>query len=295
MATASPNPQLSLQELASRYGYAAAFFNQDPELFSLITKAVQEQWSADKFKASFITTNWYRTHAAPIRTWLEQESRDPQTAQSQINQQAVKIQNLASKQGVTVSNERSLSMARESLMFGYDEEQLQLAIAAEYHYQPGQGQGSAATTEMQIRQLAGDYGVDVSNDQIGQWVGGVIGGRISQDNFAGYIRDMAKSKYAALGQYIDQGFTIRQIAAPYVQSYGNILEQGTDTVSMNDPLIQRALQGVQDPKTGLPQQQSLYDFERGLRKDPRWLTTKNAHQSMENTALGIARDMGLYA
>lgn len=293
-AAKDPNPKLSLDELAARYGYAASFFNQDKELYALISRAVQEQWSVDKFKASFVATNWYRSHADTIRTWLEAEIRDPASAQAKISQRQLQIWNMAQKQGVTISDARIQQMARESLMFGYDQDQLQWAIGAEYHYLPGQGAGGAATTEMQIRQMAGDYGVQVSDQQMGQWVGGVVSGRMTQDNFAAYIRDMAKSKYASLGQYIDQGMTVKQIAAPYVQSYSNILEQGPDAVSMNDPMIQRALQGVPDPKTGVPQQQTVYDFERSLRQDPRWLNTKNARQSMENTGLGILRDMGLY-
>jgi len=295
MATKSPNPKLGLDDLAAQYGYAATFFNSDSELKALISQAVKEQWTPEKFKAKFMATNWYRARAADTRTWIELEARDPAEATDRINNQKIKIQQIANKMGIALNAPRLQQMARDSLMFGWPDDLINQSVAAEWHYVSNGGtQGGAATLETQIKQLAGDYGVTVSDAQVADWVGGSLAGKYTQDHLDDFVRDMARSKYPGLTSYLDQGFTVRQVASPYLQSYSTILEQNPDSVQLTDPLVQKALQGTPDAK-GVPVAQSVYDFEKSLRADPRWLTTKNAHQQLTSVGLGVLRDMGLYS
>lgn len=324
---------LGLDELSAQYGYAAAFFFSDPELTKLINQAVTGQWSPDRFRAAFMATNWYRSHSGDVRMWLELKSRDPAEAQHRIDNQKFKIQQLANQMGISLDSSRLAKMAEDSLMFGWSDPLLQQMVGSEYKYTGGQtGTGQAADLQTRIRQLASDYGVTVSDSQVAQWVGGALQGRYTENTLDDFVRDMAKSKYPGLNKYIDQGMTVRQVASPYMQSYSQLLETSVDSVDLNDPLIQQALQGYSvkgsgtQPKappgqTGPPkptgagvsagpspqmagvqptnptdmQPMSLYDFERQVRKDPRWLRTKNAMDSMQNAALGILQDMGLYA
>lgn len=326
---ADDKPKLSMEELAAQYGYAAAFFNSDPELANLIQRAVSEQWTPDKFRASLMSTNWYRTRSDATRQFIELQSRDPVEAQKRIADQARKIQQTANQQGVSIDPGRLGSMAKDSLMYGWDDLLLQQSIAAEWHYQPQGGtSGGAATLETRYRQLADDYGLTLSTSQIADYIGGTLAGKYTEDNVTDYLRDMARSKYPGLANYLDVGMTVKQVASPYLQSYAQILEVSPDGVSVNDPLVQRALQGqVQKPagsKAPVPgkggsgdvysalaakaagvfqpspaaqlpvQPMSVYDFERSLRQDPRWLQTKNAKDSMQNTAIGVLRDFGIY-
>jgi hypothetical protein len=43
---------------------------------------------------------------------------------------------------------------------------------------------------------------------------------------------------------------------------------------------------------GPDKEMSLYDFQRSLRKDPRWQYTDQARQSVSEAALGVLRDFG---
>jgi hypothetical protein len=104
---------------------------------------------------------------------------------------------------------------------------------------------------------------------------------------------MAKSKYPGMGAFLDMGQTVRQVATPYVQSYAQLLEVDADSVDMNDNLIQQALQGTPSSATAPPQMQSVYQFERSVRRDPRWVRTKNARDSVTNAAHNVLRDWGL--
>lgn len=342
MATANKNskpkepdkPKLSMEELAAQYGYAAAFFNSDPELANLIQQAVSGQWTADKFRASLMATNWYRSRSESTRQFIELQSRDPVEANKRIADQARKIQQQASLQGIAINGNRLQQMAKDSLMYGWDDTLLQQSIAAEWHYKPGDTAGGAAALETKYKAMADDYGLTLSTAQVADYVGGTMAGRYNDDNVRDFLSDMARSKYPGLNKYLDVGMTVKQVAAPYLQSYAQLLEVSPDTVSVNDPYVQIALQGQQPikgggsgPKPGqfsaqpvtlagstgsaademnhagkqqntastMPvQPMSLYDFERQLRKDPRWLKTKNARDSMQNTAIGVLRDFGIY-
>lgn len=297
MATAKPpeKPKLSMEELAAQYGYAAAFFNSNPELASLINQAVSGQWTPDKFRAALMASQWYRSQTESMRSWIEVQSRDPAEAQKRIDDKARAIQQMANQQGISLSADRLRAMALDSISMGWDDLTLQQAVAAEWSYKPGGTSGGAATLEVRVKQLADDYGVTVSDAQVADFVGGSMAGRYTEDNIADFLRDQARSKYPGLNGYLDVGMTVKQVAGPYIQSYAQILEQGPETVSVNDPAIQRALQGVPAKDQQPPvKAQSLYDFERDLRKDPRWLTTKNAKDSVQNTALGVLKDFGIY-
>lgn len=291
-----PNKQLGIEELAATYGYAATFFNSDPELRGLIDRAVHEQWTADRFRAAFMASAWYRARNADTRQWVELESRDPATASQRIGNQQYVIQGIANQMGISLPTDRLRKMARDSLMFGWEETQLKEAVAAEFQYRPGGNTaGGAASIEDRIRQYASDYGVSLGDTQVGQWVQGTLAGKFTEEHLRDYARDMARSKYPGMSYYLDQGMTVRQVAAPYVKSYSDLMEIGEDTVNLGTPIIQTALQGVQADANTAPRMRSLFEFERDVRKDPQWLKTKNARDSVQNATLGVLRDFGLYA
>jgi len=288
--------KLNLDELASQYGYAATFFNSDPELKQLINDAVTNQWSADQFKAKLTASNWYRSRSDALKQWQELNARDPAEVQNRINTKLADLTDQASQLGITIAPDRLKQIATDALSMGWSDNMVQDALAKEWQYKPNGGtSGGAAANEDKVRQAAGDFGVTVSDSQVASLVGGLLSGKYNQDNIDSYMRDMAMSKYPGMKQYLQQGMTVRQVASPYTQSYSQLLEVNPDTVNLTDPIIQKALQGTPDPKTGTQNMQSVYQFEQSVRNDPRWLQTNNAHQSMETTALQIAKDFGFHS
>lgn len=293
---ATPNEKLGLDELASQYGYAAGFFNSDPELKSLISQAVTEQWSTDKFRAKFTASNWYRSKSASLKQWNELKSRDPAEAQRQIEQKALTVENLATQMGARLGPGHFKQFAEQALWSGWSDEQIkQVLVDWNYDDKGSGGQGQAGTVDSRIRQIAADYGVSLGDKDINDFTRNILKGGMTEDNVASFAKQMAMSKYAGMKGYLEQGFTVKQVASPYVQSYAQLLEADPNTVKLTDPLIQKALQGTPDAKAGgLPAMQSLYQFEQAVRQDNRWLGTKNAHGEAENIAMRIAQDWGIH-
>lgn len=282
-----------MEELAAEYGYAAAFFQQDPELTKLIKDAVAGQWSVQKFQAKFMATNWYRTHEASVRQWADLSLRDPAEAAQKIADRKLELGNLASQYGFNFANDADLAfVAEQSLKYAWSDATTKQMMTFYSGYQPGHAKGTPATLEMQVKSLANDYGLSATDSQLSDWVTGLLAGRYTQDNVTSYLRDMAKSKYAGMSKFLDQGLTVKQVAQPYLQSYSQLLEVGADAIDLNDNLIQQALQGTPDA-SGNVQMQSVYQFERALRRDSRWARTKNAHDEAINAGQNILRDMGL--
>lgn len=286
-------PKLSMDELAVQYGFAAAFFNSDPELAKLIKEAVAGQWTSQKFQAKFMTTNWYRSREASVRQWSDLMARDPAEAQNKIAESKAWLSDQFSQLGVQVDDAIISTLASQRLQWSWSESQTQDILASYINYQAGETSGTVAAIETNIRNNAYQYGVDVSDLQMQDWISGVVSQKYTEDSLNDYIRDMARSKYSAMTGYLDAGMTVRQVASPYLQEFSKLMEVGPDTVSLDDPLIANALQGRVDPKTGQPQMMTVAQMQKAAKQDQRWLYTSNAKQSMTDLGQGILRDMGL--
>ncbi|MGY0232755.1 hypothetical protein [Longispora urticae] len=285
---ADPTPT----ELAAQYGYAASFFQSIPELNNLLNQALAQKWTPARFQGEFMKSAWYRTTSDAKRQWNVLQTTDPATAERRLQDQTLKIRNMATQAGVIITDDRLRQMALETLSGGYSEEVLKNAVAAEFHYQPGGTTGGAASTEADMKRLAGDYGVTLSDQDVGSMVQGVMSGRFNQDNLLDFVRDQARSKYPGMTEWIDQGLSVRQVASPYTSSYSKLLEVDAASVDLNDPMIQKALQGNKN-KDGQWAKQSLYDFENSIRQTPQWLKTGNAKEEAQTATNAVLRDWGL--
>lgn len=282
-----------MEELAQQYGFAASFFNSDPELADLIKQAVKGQWSVGKWQAKFMNTSWYRSREASIRQWADLTSRDPAEAEDKITTRVADFKDRFSQLGIPVDEGTLRGLASQSLQYAWSENQIGDIIGSYVHYLPGQMGGTTAALETQIKGLAYQYGVTVTNDQMGQWITGLVNKSFTEDNVTDMVRDAAKSKYVGLQKQLDSGRTTRDIAGQHISEYSRLLEVDPGTISLDDPILANALQGTVDPHTGVPVPQTVFQMSQAVKKDPRWLGTKNARDDMMNSTQGILRDMGL--
>jgi len=283
----------SMADLAGRYGFVEAFFNSDPELKKLIEQAQKNNWTVEQFQGRFMDTKWYRSRQASVRTWADLKTRDPKEAEKKIHDRTLELKNQLSQFGISISDKEIRAMAEKSLEFAWTATEMRNVLASMVTYVPGQMGGTPAALEMQIQALANEYGIDLTDKQAMDYVQGMLTERYTEDNLRDFLRDMAKSKYAGMASFLDRGMTVREVATPYITSYAQLFEVDPDSVDLRDSLIQQALQGAPAAPGQLPQMQSLYQFERALRRDSRWLRTKNARDSLVNAGMGILKDWGL--
>jgi hypothetical protein len=105
------------------------------------------------------------------------------------------------------------------------------------------------------------------------------------DIFKNLIRNTAKiglpDKVSGL---LDTGVDLETVYSPYKRLMASTLEVAPDSISIDDPTLRMAI--------GPDKEMSLYDFQRSLRKDPRWQYTDQARKSVSDAALGVLRDFG---
>lgn len=284
---------LSMDELSVNYGFAAAFFNADPELASLIQQATSGQWSVPKFQAKFMNTNWYRSHEAGVRQWTDLSFRDPAEAQQKILDSKYSLSDQFTQLGITVDDATLTSLAQQRVQYSWSDAETQNILSNYISYVPGQTGGGVAGIEKQIRGLAYDYGVTVSNGQMQQWIQGMVNQTYTEDSIKDFVTDQARAKYGGFTKQLDAGRSMRDIAGQHIAKYSELMEVHPDSVSLDDPILAKALQGQVDPKTGLPVTQTVFDMQRAVKQDQRWLRTKNARDSMVDLGQGILKDMGL--
>lgn len=147
--------------------------------------------------------------------------------------------------------------------------------------------GEAADALGALRGVARANGFNLDKDfglQLDGWLQRISKGE-SVDDFARLIRAQAKLGLPEkVGTLIDEGLDLANIYAPYRNRMANLLEVTPDSISLDDPLLRAAY--------GQDKEMSIYDFQRAVRKDPRWQYTDNAREEVSNVALQVLRDFG---
>lgn len=151
---------------------------------------------------------------------------------------------------------------------------------------------TASATLASLTKTAYDYGMNVPDQHLLDLTDSIAKGKVQVADAESYLKNMAATAFPAFSdQILNKGLTVSQIASPYMSSMAKILELNPDSISLNDPLVRGALSAKD--ASGKPVATSLFDFEKQLRNDPRWLKTQNAQQTIMDQGLQVARDMGV--
>lgn len=161
-------------------------------------------------------------------------------------------------------------------------------IRSRFNYAPGKAfGGKAGETIMSLRSTAAANGISLDKQfggQIDSWVERVMQGE-SLDTFKNVIRQTAKIGLPEnVGKLLDEGVDLDTVYSPYKNLMASVLEINPETIRLDDPVLRSAITSQGET--------SLYDWQRQLRKDPRWQFTNNAREEVSGIALDVLRDFG---
>jgi len=313
----------------SKYGNVDSIFLYDPELKQLLIDAVGDPATA---KDDMDPTEFGRRLAASewaIRNGTTYAKRDAQRREydetlSKYNQQLELADTQEKKDAIlskigqlkttsnyamglasakayieatasgltgTMSPERLDAFVKRMYDSGNDKDPniINRELAALISYKPGTQLGGAIggdLTTLRATARANGFDLDTSfGSSINDWLQRLAKGE-SIETFKNTIRGAAKlglpDKVANL---LDQGLDLKDIYAPYKNVMASVLEVAPDAIGLDDKTLRMAI--------GPEKEMSIYDFQRMLRKDPRWQYTDNARQEGSNAVLGVLRDFGL--
>ena len=148
-------------------------------------------------------------------------------------------------------------------------------------------QSSQDLTKQALSATAKANGLDLAKNfsgQIDNWVKRVENGE-DIDIFKNLIRQNAKMGLPdKVGKLLDDGIDLEAVYSPYKNAMASVLEISPDTINLNDKTLRSAI--------GPDKEMPIYEFERSLRKDPRWEYTNNAREQAYSAVNRILQDFG---
>lgn len=291
--TGTKGSGLAKNNTTADYGWSEAVFNSNPELKKLLAQAKANDWDGQTMQAAIRGTDWYRNHAEVWRKNWVLKRDNPEQFQRDLQQARGTVDAIANEFGVNLTEAQRNKVAHDMLWLGLNQTEINDAIGKYFNTQGGDFTGTAGDLQDKVMSMAADYGVRVSDDWVGRFVKGMLTGTMTEQDADNYLKDMAKSAYPSLAAQIDSGMTVKQIADPYVQAMSQILELPDSSIDAYDPTVRSALHNV--GKDGAPTTMPLWQFEETLRKDPRWLSTNNARDSLLNSGNQLLKTWGVVA
>lgn len=286
------NPVLSLDQLRSEYPTVAALITSVPELQSIYNQAVSGTWSTDKFIAAIQNSQWWASTSSTARQAFATMKADPATWNQNINNLQTQMQSVAAQLGVQLTPQQAQQIAVDAITNGYDQNTAVLNQKMAEFLKPASGNhfgGQAGSYEDQIRQSMMDLGVFMPESQLQNQIKQIVAGKQSVQGVTAQLRTQAASMYPAYSNQINSGMNLSDIASPYMQRAQQLLEMGSGSVNIQTPIIKNALQYTVD---GKPTAMPMYDFEKQVRQDPRWLSTDNAQDAFMSNAHQVLVNFG---
>lgn len=289
---ADPVKQMTPEELAASYGFTYAFLEHNPELKKKFTQAVAETWSSDKFQAEVRDTSWWKKNSETMRQAQITQATDPATWDAMVDAETIKVAQLAAEVGAAIPAKKMKTLVQTALKTGLDEDGLRSLLGKYVTFtKDGTLQGEAGMHEFTMKEYAANMGIKLDEQTIKSQAQRVIRKVATTQDFESLIRDHAKSMYPSYAKQIDAGQTMKDIASPYTQAMAQTLELPDTDITLDDPNIKAALNGLSSD--GKPTGLTLTDFQQKLRSDPRWKQTSQAQNGVLTAGHQVLKDMGL--
>jgi hypothetical protein len=293
---------LMLADLMGRvrdmYPALGALVNQ-PEVQTVILQAAAAGWDNGKLQAALEGTNYWRTTTRQQRAWDVAVATDPATAQRQFFLGAKRVQDMRLKLGVEITEDDYTRIATDAVRNGWSDDVTRTALLGAHAargYRPSPG-GDFGGTVTQLRSLAKDYGVALSDETLYAHATRLLDGSMDEVGAADYMRNQAKSRYARNQQLVsalDTGLTVRQFADPYVQTAAKELSINPETIDLGQAKWARFMEESAEPGQ---QGMTLDQWRQIVRSDEQygWDKTQAARDEAAQLTTQLARKFGVYA
>lgn len=309
-------------ELArTKYQMPDILFKNVPSLGKLLNRLVNDELTIDQFSREIELDPWYRSNSQEIKNRYVQlynyqdlvksgRAQGTTDYEQRINKITANLQARARElRGAEIDPTEARLMAQDLYIFNQDADDAVVTqrlsrfikpVAGMIAGQPSTGYSGQALQNYQTLQgIAKANGFKIEDilprDAAGKpmTAEGILQGIATQQIDINRIAQDAR-RLAAQGQpdyvkeLLAQGYDLENIYAPYKRSMASILEiQNPDQIQLNDPALRMAI--------GKNGDMNIYEYERALRKDPRWQYTENASRDIAGKTLRVLRDFGFEA
>lgn len=310
-------PVATVEDVAKKavemgYGAIDSVFKTVPELTTMLTKAVNEKWTAARFQSELQNTNWFKSNATNLQqrnfykrqyndlvNGLPADGPDRQAKIDELNQTTtygrglaqVKrlIQSEAIAEGAVIDDAALNVLAQDIYDHALENDALAIRdyVKANIKYQPGKilsGKAGKDLGELKSTALANGLDLDKAfGSSLQGWLQKLASGE-SIETYKNLIRQAAKTGMPErIASLLDNGVDLETIYSPYRNLMASTLEINPETINLQD-----IIKGSTTPKGEM----NLYDFQQQLRKDDRWQYTKQARDEVATGVQKVLQDFG---
>lgn len=226
----------------------------------------------------------------------EQDPRFQRDVELAIRRNRDKIVRWAAQRGIDIPEELLEDLAKDSTRNRWADDDVQLELnlgvfLGERGVSPD-ARGTAGDFETQLQSWATKNGINLSPEAVRQYVERLVLKRQTIDDAKQEIRNTYMlGAYPAWEEQIRAGTDPDSIVSPYRSKLAGLLELSESDITWDDPMMQRAMQGVD--ADGKPRVVPLWEYEREIRKDSRWQQTNNAYETYAKIGNDLLRMFGL--
>ena len=142
----------------------------------------------------------------------------------------------------------------------------------------------ADITNQSIASVARANGINLAQDQIDSFAEQIKSGADIK-TVQNQIRSIAGNGMPdSVKKLLGEGVNLDVIYSPYRSAMASTLEINPETINLNDTTLRTAI--------GPDKEMPIYEFQRSLRKDPRWEYTNNAREQAYAAVNKILQDFG---
>ena len=285
---------LDRAQLSGLYGYALNVIYGIPALSGLFEKAVAGQWDKANFIAQLESTDWWKNNSEYARKALAAQAAggaDWNTTQDTAREI---VSRRANALGAKLSNAQLNTLVSRYIFEGWGESNrstfLDNALSEEVTVPPsGLLAGQAGDIQSALRATATKNGRSYTDGFYLSAAKSIEAGLSTQSDYERQIRSEAATLYPMWKDKIMAGSNVYDLASGYINTMAQTMETDPNSITLDNPYIKAALQNSKG-NDGTPM--GLWDFQKMLRNDPKWMQTKQATDEMSSTARSVLSTFG---
>lgn len=280
-----------------------------PEIEAIHRQAANEGWfetatGRARYKRAIQQSQWYQENnkyarAASIAFEAAQKGQGADW-QALLQNARLAIEQRAMELGVALTEEQKKALESQYVYQGWGQDGrdrlLDQALAQNLAPQAGATgvmgfRGNAGQVVENLRRTALENGLTYDDGYYQSAARSVVGGLTSEEDQIRDIQEQAASLWPVFSDKIRAGFSARQLASPYIQMMAQEFEINPNDINLSDPYIRSALGGF--GADGSPQAMNMWDFQKKLRQDPRWMNTLKAQNEVTSVTGRVMQMFGL--
>lgn len=320
MAPKNTTARAQTTAIQREYGISKKILDENPDLQQVLNRIFADLKRGIEYQDTDIAqmlaeTQWFKRHTS---NWMniqkDRNTKDPKIWDAIVGSRAEQIKKTYTAAGAVIDDETARKYA-EQLIYGsgwegdefkiYDDDWLAKELASAIDFDKTKTvngievydlAGAAESQAEMLYGLANDYGYNtsLSNSAFTSWfqksLRGLMDGTVAEQDIDDELKDNAMSRFPGLANQLQRGMTLRDAASPYLRTIAEVLEYDEGSISLDDDLVQRVLNG--SGVDGGFKPVSLYQARLEARKDPRWQYTGRAKDEYTDIASKILRDFG---